>query len=358
MKLTAQIKLLPTPEQKPALLATMEAFNGAANFASEIAYRIKTSSQRRVHHECYYEIRNQFGLPAQLAVRAIGKAVESYRADKKKRHIFKKHGAIIYDDRILRFNKTMDSVSIATLGEREKIPFAVGGYHEQYLNRIRGQADLVYRDGDFYLLQTVELPDPPKGDAADFLGVDLGIKNIAVDSDGETFSGGTVNGLRKRHAKLRARLQSKGTKSAKRLLKKRNRKEQRFAKNVNHTISKKLIAKAQGTERGVALENLKGIRGRITVRRAQRRQQHSWAFSQLRLFVEYKAHMAGILMVLVDPRNTSRTCPECGHISRSNRPSQAVFSCVACGFSARADHVAAENIRRAAVNQPDAEAAD
>jgi IS605 OrfB family transposase len=91
-----------------------------------------------------------------------------------------------------------------------------------------------------------------------------------------------LNNLRKRHFKLRQRLQKKGTKSAKRLLKKRRQKEARFARDVNHWIAKELVKRAQGTGRGIALEDLKGIRERVTVRKSQRRQHHSWAFNQLR----------------------------------------------------------------------------
>jgi putative transposase len=194
-----------------------------------------------------------------------------------------------------------------------------------------------------------DVPDPTPREVADYLGVDLGIKNIATDSDGESFSGGHLNGLRKRHARLRARLQSKGTPSARRLSNRRRRKENRFARDVNHCIAKKLVVKAKGTNRGIALEDLKGIRSRITVRKPQRRTQHAWGFAQLRGFLEYKARLAGLPVVLVDPRYTSQRCLRCDHVSCSNRPSQAEFHCVQCGFSGHADAIAAENIRRAAV---------
>lgn len=164
-----------------------------------------------------------------------------------------------------------------------------------------------------------------------------------------------VNGLRKRHAKLRQRLQKKGTKSAKRLLKKRRRKEHRFAIDINHRIAKRLVAKAKDTGRGIALEDLKGIHEQVTVRKAQRRVQHSWVFRQLRSCIQYKARLAGVPVMLVDPRNTSRTCPQCGLIDKRNRPDQAHFRCIGCGFAGPADTIAADNIaRRAAVNQPDA----
>lgn len=220
-----------------------------------------------------------------------------------------------------------------------------------------GEANLCYVGSKFYLLVSCEIESPEPDDVTDFLGIDLGIKNIAADSDGQRFSGDKVNGLRRRHAKLRANLQAKGTKSAKRLLKKRSGKEKNFARDINHVISKKIVAKAKDTSRGIALEDLKGIRQRITVHKPQRRTHHSWSFNQLRNFIEYKAKFFGVQVVLVDPRNTSRLCPNCGHISKSNRKSQEGFSCVECGFSGHADTIAAENIRRAAVNRPDTEAA-
>ena len=198
------------------------------------------------------------------------------------------------------------------------------------------------------------LPTPEQIEVGEALGVDLGIVNIATDSDGEVYSGAQINGLRKRHARLRAKLQHKGTKSAKRLLKKRTRRERRFAQDVNHVIAKRIVEKAEGTGRAIALEDLSGIRDRTTVRKRQRRQHHSWAFHDLRQKIEYKASLAGIPVILVDPRNTSRTCPICGCVEKRNRPNQSTFSCVQCGFSGHADTIAAVNIaRRAVVNQPD-----
>jgi IS605 OrfB family transposase len=186
----------------------------------------------------------------------------------------------------------------------------------------------------------------------DALGVDLGITSIAVDSDGQVHSSQAVNAVRHRHRRLRTKLQRKRTKAARRRLRRLAGKEARFAKDTNHRISQQLVAKAQGTKRAIALEDLQGIRTRVTARRSQRATLHSWSFAQLRAFVEYKARRAGVPVVLVDPRNTSRTCPRCGCVDAHNRPSQQQFSCVACGFAGLADHVAAENIRRAAVNPP------
>lgn len=352
MNLTLMVKLQPTPEQAAALLETMERFNAACNAVAEVAFREQTANKIRLQKLVYYDIRERFGLPAQMAVRVISKVAEAYKRDRSKNPSFRPRGAIVYDQRVLSW-KGLDRVSILTLQGRQIIPIVFGGYQAARLKHIRGQADLIYRDGRFYLAVVVDVPEPPSEGPEDWLGVDLGIVNIAADSDGETYSGGHLNGLRKRYAKLRARLQAKGTKSAKRLLKKRRRKERRFARNVNHVISKRLVAKAKDTSRGIALEELKGIRERLSVKKAQRRVQHSWAFHQLRAFVEYKARLAGIPVILVDPRNTSRTCPACGHVAKANRPSQAHFRCIGCGFAGPADTIAARNIAsRAAVMQP------
>jgi putative transposase len=351
MNLTLMVKLQPTPDQSSALLETMERFNAACNAVAEVAFRERTANKIRLQKLVYYDIRERFGLPAQMAVRVIGKVAEAYKRDRSRKPSFRAHGAIVYDQRVLSW-KGLDRVSILTLRGRQIVPVVFGGYQAARLKCIRGQADLIYRNGTFYLAVVVDVPEPPAGEPKDWLGVDLGIVNIAADSDGEAYSGGHLNGLRRRHARLRARLQAKGTRSARRLLKKRSGKERRFATNVNHVISKRLVAKAKGTGRGIALEDLKGIRCRITVKKAQRRVQHSWAFHQLRSFIEYKARLAGVPVVLVGPRNTSRTCPACGHVAKANRRTQALFCCVSCGFAGPADTIAAENIRRAVVMRP------
>jgi len=105
------------------------------------------------------------------------------------------------------------------------------------------------------------------------------------------------------------------------------------------------VRTAQCTKRGLALEDLEGIRSRIKARRSQRRILHSWSFNQLRQFVAYKAALAGVRVVYVDPCNTSRTCPACGLVDARNRPTQARFECVSCGLAGLADTIAAENIR-------------
>jgi len=258
---------------------------------------------------------------------------------------------MVFDSRILSF-KGLDNVSILTLQGRQIIPIRIGEYQEARINRIVRQCDLILRKGIFYLAVTIDAPEPAPDDPTGALGVDLGIVHIAVDSDGEFYSGEQVDKVRQKTDSLKAKLQSKGTKSAKRHLKKLSGRESRFRRSVNHRISKRLVSKAKDTHRQIVLEDLRGI-GDSTVRRAQRRRHKSWAFAQLRSFIQYKARLAGVVVALVDPRDTSHTCPSCGFVSKSNRKSQSLFSCQRCGFASNADLVGAINIsRKASVNVP------
>jgi len=353
MKLSMKLKLITDETQKQALLDTMERFNSACNYISDVAFENKAFGQIRLHKLTYYEIRERFGLASQMAIRAIGKVVESYKVEKKHKHSFNPHGAIVYDQRILKF-KFPDKISISTLEDRQVIPFIFKNYRELDMRRVAGQADLVYHDGIFYLVICVDVPEPPEDDTKEFLGVDLGIVNICADSQGAQYTGNKLNSVRNRYYKLRKKLQKKNTKSAKRLLAKRKRKERRFANDVNHVISKQLVDKAKALGLGIALEDLKGIRDRVKTVKSYRRQHANWSFYDLRTKITYKAQLAGVKIVFVDPRNTSRMCSVCGYISKKNRPNQSTFLCQVCGFSCNADLNASINIgRRAVVNQPD-----
>ncbi len=353
MKLTAKVKLQPTKEQAELLKITLETANAACNQISQQAWDTQTFGQFSLHKITYHAIREQFGLAAQLVVRCISKVADAYKLDKQTQRTFKPLGGIAYDDRVLNWRLPSHTVTIWTMGGRQAIPFVCGERQWQLLQTQQGETDLGYIDGVFYLFAVCNVDQPTPLDVEGVLGIDMGIANIAVDSDGVIHQGKTVKNVRYRHRLLRQKLQSKGTKSTRRRLKKLSGKERRFATWTNHNISKSIVATAQGTKRAIAIEELGGIRDRVTVRTQQRATLHSWSFFQLRSFIEYKAKLAGVVVAAVDPRNTSRTCPCCGHIDKANRKSQSKFLCVDCGFSGLADYIAAVNIsRRASVTTP------
>ncbi|HEY6287048.1 MAG TPA: transposase [Ktedonobacteraceae bacterium] len=346
------LKLVLTEEQHHALLDTMHAFNQAANYVAEVACAEHTANKFVLQKLVYGELRTAYKLPSQVAIRCISKVSEAYKRDKSIQPTFRPEGAMVYDERVMSF-KGLTHVSLLTLTGRVLVPFCMGRYQSVRMDRIKGQADLIYRNGQCYLAVTLEVPVPPPGEATATLGVDLGIVNLATDSEGETFSGEAVEKNRKRHHALRQRLQKRGTKSAKRHLKRLSGKEARFKRNTNHVISKRIVQKAKAKSLGIAIEELRHIRSRTdsTVRRSQRNRHTSWAFGQLRSFLEYKAALAGVPLHTTDPRNTSRTCSVCGHCAKANRQSQASFKCVRCGFAAPADWNASVNISRAAVKR-------
>ena len=352
MILTAKVKLLPTPEQTELLKRTLETANTACNYISEQAWENKVFRQFSLHHLVYNAIRDRYALSAQMTVRCISKVSDAYKAGRKTIRKFDPLGAIAYDSRILSFRFDKSEANLWTVGGRQKIPFTCGKRQRELLLGKWGESDLALISGSFYLFISCDIETPEPADVQDVLGIDLGIVHLATDSDGEVFSGEQVEKNRRKFEHRRRNLQRKGTKSAKRKLKKLSGRQARFQSDTNHVISKQLVRKAQDTQRSIALEDLSGIR-EAKVRRRQRSKHANWSFYQLRQYISYKAVLAGIPVILVDPRNTSRTCPVCGCIDKANRPSQAKFSCVSCGYSGPADTVAARNIRaRAAVSLP------
>ncbi len=353
MKIIAQLQLQPTDAQADALKRTLAAANSACDYVSEIAWSQKVFKKFDLQKLCYTAIRDTYKLSAQLAIRVIAKTADAYKLDKRTKRVFKPLGSIAYDDRILSYALPGRKISIWTLDGRLSIPFVAGERQLAMLATRMGETDLVFHRGEWYLLATCEVSEPDPSDVDGVLGIDLGMVMLATDSDGESHTGESVEKHRQRHARVRAELQSKDTKSAKRKLKQISGKQQRFQKDVNHCISKRIVAKAERTKRAIALEDLKGIRQRARVSGPEQRARHSnWAFAQLRQYISYKAHLAGIPVILVDPAYTSRTCAVCGCNEKSNRKSQAQFLCVRCGHADNADRNAAINISRAAVIQP------
>jgi putative transposase len=348
--LVVRLQLRPDPAQHAALLAVMERFNAACDWLAEKAFEGCTANKYLLQRRYYYHLRADFCLGAQLAVRVIAKVCEAYKRDKRVRPRFRPHGAVVYDQRNSA-PKGTNCYSLGTLDGRVVVPYGLWEPKRPLLGRLKGQADLVYDPvkRTFSLHASADVPVPEASPPEGVLGVDVGIVNLAADSDGATYTGAVCNGLRRRHHRLRQRLQAKGTRSARRRLRRRRRKERRYQADVNHTIAKRLVQAAAATRRAIALEDLEGIRTRGDARRGQRRVLHGWAFAQLRTFVEYKAALAGVPVYAVDPRDTSQTCPRCGLVAKANRRDRNTFTCVSCGLAGPADTIAAANIARRGV---------
>jgi IS605 OrfB family transposase len=371
VKLTVQVKLLPTPVQAAALEATLRACNEAASWVGGVAFEKDMKRNFALREHTYDQIKARWNLGAQAAQHVIKKACDAYatlranlragnlgrpgskryRRATEKSVTFRPEAAQPYDDRMLSWQIAQRRVSIWTVSGRVKdVAFTASPEQLATVELYRkGESDLVCRDGRWFLLATCEVPEAePNAEPVDFLGIDLGVVNIATTSDGEIMAGRELNRMRARERTLRTKLQRKSTPSAKRRLKKRRRKEARRARDINHKIAKHMVAEAERTGRGIALEELTGIRERVRLRKPQRATHSSWSFAQLGAFIAYKARKAGVLVVYVDPAYTSRTCAECGHIDKANRVSQAWFACRSCGFVDHADRNGSRNIRAGA----------
>ncbi|MEV1239607.1 transposase [Nonomuraea sp. NPDC049750] len=370
-----QLRLTPTPAQADSLAAAVLLCN-QATVVSRLAWQHRVFTVVKLHRLAYYEVRGRVaGLGAQAAVRAIARVAGAYanrRASKKRAHIFRPHGAVPCDARLLSFNRDARTVSLWTPTGRVTLPYTGRPEDLKAIEALPlGEADLICRRGVWLLQVALTLPNPVvREPVGGFVGVDQGVANLAVTSDRAVLPGpalpgpiggnGHVRTLRERRHRQRRRLQKKGTSAARRVLRRLSGREHRMMTDLNHQISKFVVREAERTGRGVALEDLQGIRSRVRAHRLQRRTLHSWAFAQQITFTRYKAARAGVAFLLVDPAYTSQACPECGHISRTNRPARGRFVCQRCGLAGHADHIAARNIATrgitgwAAINQPHA----
>jgi putative transposase len=384
--LTVSCKLKVSQSQAAKLDATLAAFGQALNWVNQNTPE-KVVNAVKLQSLCYRQIRARFGLSSNLArttsrlrdqqvCRWLAGARKVARQKNRPVKAFKR-GFATYDARIFSFREKDWTVSLTTVEGRERFELAIGRYQrEQLAGSNPKSATLVKRKDGFYSIQIcVETePCPPQGTDR-VLGVDLGRTDIAHTSEGDNWNGQQLNKVRDHHSRLRAVLQrkaSKGTRSSRRrcreLLQRLSGKERRFQSRqrcvaktwVNHRISKAIVSRAKATNSALALEDLTGIRERVNQQprsKTERRRANSWAFYQLRQFLEYKALRAGVALILVPPAYTSQTCHRCLHIhpdpAQSYRSGKK-FKCGHCGWEGDADLNGANVIALlgAVVNQP------
>lgn len=337
---TVKCKLEVNAQEQEAILETISRFTSACNDALAIAREQKIWNKFKLQYLCYYPLKERYSLTANYVVRAIARVC----VKRQRRPTSFKGGSLDLDKNLFRFIERRELVSLATVQGRLKIKLAIGNFQRGLL---KGQkptsATLIYQKSrktfyiNFVLEREVQVPI-----GSNPIGVDRGIHNLAVTSNGLKFSGKQVMHIRKHYSKLRQSLQSKGTEGAKKLLKRLSGKERRWMTNLNHVISRRIVDSCKPGD-VLVLEDLKHIRDRIRLAKKQRLIHHSWSFGQLGDFISYKALERGIPAVYVDPRHTSQRCPRCHHITKANRKGHR-FSCKSCGYVDHADQVASFNI--------------
>jgi IS605 OrfB family transposase len=353
--LTLKLKLRePTKHKLLELSSYCQEFSSCVNWYLKKCQQDKTTSRSKLHHSYYQEARHLFNLPSANIQVALDKAIEMERAylrtkgKKTEPHLHSLIGCF-RDDTI----KVSDKAIRLTLnGKRLWFPVIVPERYKETLRLPWGRGEIKQvRDKWFLYLTVRDSPIPFK--TSNILGVDLGLAKLATVSDvlgsvNMFFRGERAQAKRDWYAQKRQELQSKKDKglapNAWRALKRLAGKEQRYMTTLNHKISRAIVNKAIETKSAISIEHLEGIRERIKATKKVRRMLNNWNFRQLANFIEYKARLAGIPLVEVDPRRTSIHCPKCGNESRRNRKSQSSFKCSTCGYSLNADLLASRNI--------------
>ena len=380
MDRTIVLQLNPTHEQARLLKETLDQHTACFNVVAAHGFETACSNGVQLHKETYYPLRSLYpSLPAQLLCAARVKATEAVKsaltwkvkqekaypkkvakAQKKgwKRPIFKSVKAphsvtcpIRYDMRSYWVKWNSNTCSLATVDGRVELPFTVPVHLVQYIGYKTRSADLLYRKGRFTLHVVVSLPSPALPSTDIVIGLDLGLNRPAVTSRHDFLGERRWKEQERRIFRVKRTLQAKGTKSAKRHLKKLSGKLFRQRRDHDHVLSKRIV---QATPSGatLVLENLTHIRETSKIGRGKnnktvdlKRRFHSWSFAQFHTFLDYKAEAQGIRVERVDPRHTSQTCSRCGFQHRYNRRSQSLFHCRSCGYQLNADYNASKNIR-------------
>jgi putative transposase len=366
-----KFKLELSEQDKETLRQTMTLSNQVFNKIAKYGFENYTCSKVSIHHATYYDIRGKYPeLPCSILQGIRDVACEALKGvELKKLPRSKQYSAIRYNKRVCNINLSKKIVTLASIKGRVKATFPIPEYYRQYLNWELRTSTLSYnrQQNKFYLHvairnQSNQSPEPidRDGNGNRVLGIDRGIINIAVTSNNKFFNSKPIKNVRAKYAYLRAKLQGKGTRSAKKLLRKVSGKEERFVTWVNHNISKEIASMSFDI---FTVEDLNSIRVQSRIKGIREteftRKLNNWSFYQLEQFLRYKAEAAGKSVITIDPRYTSQKCSKCGHIYKGNRRGNS-FHCVKCGFQIHADLNAARNIAnigrsgigRLTVNQP------
>ena len=353
MDRTIRLRLHPSPEQAALLAETARQFTLAFNHVCAAGWAAKEKNGVALHHATYRASKALApGLVSDLHIQARVRATEAVKSAltraKQGRGVSCPRSLACpprYNLHTYRVDWAACTVRLSAVGGKQSIPFRVPAYAAAQAGYSTATADLIHKRGRWYLhvVVSVPAPDVPETDAV--VGCDLGIARPAVTSDNRFHGERRWRELEARDFRLRRALQRKGTRSARRHLRKLSGRTARRRRDHDHVVSRR-IADGLASGSTLAVENLTDIRSRVRARKANggQRRLHAWSFATLRGFLAYKAEAKGVRVEAVDPRHTSRACSRCGFESRHNRRNQADFHCRSCGFQLNADLNGSRNI--------------
>lgn len=325
-------KLITMPAMAESLKETSRSFANACNYVLSIAIKENTHNAIKLHKLSYYDIREKFDLSANLSVRAIHRvagAMTKLKGKRKRPKEFKPK-SIDYDARIFSYFPDKEEVSLTTVNGRLSIPLRLGEHQRKWLQgRNPTAATVINKGGTWYIHLVIEY-EAAICSGSEVMGIDLGINTIAATSTGLLISGKSRQAFKQKRARVRASLQSKGTRGAKKVLKRLSGQEKRRIRHENHVLSKQLVEEAKRHNCGIIrMEQLKEIRAKTkTWNKHTNRMVAGWSFFELQKCVGYKAAACNIETELVNPAYTSQTCYKCLKLGSRNRE---LFSCLTCG---------------------------
>jgi len=335
---TAKIKLA---EVSSVLDDTVKVYAQAVQFCVDIAWRHRVKSKAQLQRRCYYEVKERFGLQAQLVINAITQPIEMVKKAHSKPEVSQELSIRYNFPRCASITHDWTVLSLSTIAGRVKFKITLPQVFEHYLEWKLGESTLVkdYKGRFFFCITfSKEVAIKPKSsNDCTILGVDLGVNTLAVTSDSDFF--GSVKQQRVRWERLVAELQSKGTRAATCKLQKAGGTWKRFMTWVNHNVSKRIVEKLSEGD-VLVMEDLAFIRQTAKYNRWV----HRWAFRELQRFLEYKATLKGVRVVYVSPHYTSKECNRCH--SRHTSRHRGFFECHSCGHTLNADLNGARNIAR------------
>jgi len=350
MIISRKLKLNPTQEQKDILFETLQQYKQAISLPLSYGFKNKISNGTELHKFSYFTLREQTDLPSQLVCSARCKATEILKSIRSKtKGKFNTKEPKSHKFPTIRFDMNScsikeNTIKFTTIQGRIEVPIIRYPFVNQNWNNISTTCELQYKysKDEWYIIIFLNIELQPVKSENKVLGIDRGCKHIAVLSNNQFFNSKELLRVKSKYVYLRKKLQSKGTKSSKRLLRRLSGKENRFTRDINHQISKQIVNLPFDT---FALEKL-NIRTKKKNGKRFNKILSSWSWKQLETFLSYKAELSGKKVCFVDARYTSQKCSVCSHTEKSNRKSQSLFTCKRCSFNLNADLNASRNIKQ------------
>jgi len=301
------------------LKQTLRKIQHCYNYIAQIVWdtgKWNKISIKEIHKLTYYPTRREFpDLPAQIVVRLYRQVFANYKSAKSNKHelenpLVSKSLSIRLDKRLFnRFTQTSIDLFSSKKNKLQTATFVLYPKVRELFEKYDVcDPTLFERKGELYLSIPFNTPEILlKND--EVLGIDRGIRRLVATSDGLVIKGTEFQFHKRRQNYLSRRLRKKGTKSAKRHLKKIRKKQHNFSKNYCHLVANEILK----TDKSVlVLENLKNIKQKTSKNeQGFKRTSHNRCFSQIPLFMlqnilTYKAQLVGKQVATVSPHNTSQ----------------------------------------------------